>query len=445
MHSIDKTKYSDMQESITNMSKNYGSYAKSQKQCCKYLHDHFLKNILDERIKAIFTDEGNPRETKNGSILCFVDYGAADTQNSLEIYEDIFQKVHSFNQLNVDNCGNNRKIHLKLGIQDLPANNWDLVKANITNNIASKFDNALHENLSFNSDIRKDEITEFKGPNLTINFCPSSFYDRETLCLQKDSVDIAFTSISTHWLSSNVIQKYDLNLSNSINANHKSTSPSELQQFIKASTEDGIDFLVARGRELRRGGKLLMCNAITIDFEEAQSLLYKISERSDHAKSGKTNERYSSYGAVFDDITCLVNEWNQRPGFDISFPMVPGFQKSQKEWEKCFANSEVVKSGLVLTRSETRILPNPYFTEIFENTSSITSERKDILKKNKEFADEYMKSIMAWGHNLFMKAFHGNTDLEFQFCEELKEKYFSVNPDRYKHDYVVFFCEATKN
>ena len=111
MHSIDKTKYSDRKESITNMSKNYGSYAKSQKQCCKYLHDHFLKNILDERIKAISTEEGNPRETKNGSILCFVDYGAADTQNSLEIYEDIFQKVHSFNQLNVDNCGNNRKIH----------------------------------------------------------------------------------------------------------------------------------------------------------------------------------------------------------------------------------------------------------------------------------------------------------------------------------------------
>ena len=444
MHSLNPPKQDNRKESITNMSKNYGYYAKSQKQCCKYLHDNFLKNILDERIKGIFTEEGNTRETKNESILCFVDYGAADTQNSLEIYEDIFQKVRSFNQLNVDNCGNDRKIHLKLGIQDLPTNNWDLVKENITNNIASKFDNALHENLSFNSDIRKDEITEFKGSELTINFCPSSFYDRETLSLQEDSVDIAFTSISTHWLSSNVIQKYDLKLSNSITASHKSTSPIELKQFINASIEDGIDFLVARGRELRREGKLLMCNAITIDSEEAQSLLYNIYERGDHANAGKLNKEYRSYGAVFDDITCLINEWNQRPGFDISFPMVPGFQKSPKEWKKCFANSEVVKTGLVLTRSETRILPNPYFTEIFENTSNIT-ERNEIQKKNKEFADEYMKSIMAWGHNLFMKAFHGNTDLEFQFCEELKEKYFSVNPERYKHDYVVLFCEATKN
>ena len=251
--------------------------------------------------------------------------------------------------------------------------------------------------------------------------------------------------VSTHWLSSDSIQKYDLKLSNSMSASQKLTSPSELQSFTNASREDGINFLVARGMELRRGGTLLMCTPTKISSEEAQSLLNNFSDVTDHASANEINKEYFVNAAIYDDIICLLNEWNQRPGTKIPFPLIPSFQKSPKEWEKCFINPEVARTGLVLKRTETRIFPNPYYQEIIDNTASNTFDAKDIKKKNKEFADQYMKSILAWGHKVFMKVFDGNVNLEFKFCEELKEKFISVNPERYNHDFVVFICEAIKN
>ena len=446
MYSIKQSRKENEDRSIGNMSENYGCYAKSQKQCCKYLHEQYLKNVLDERLRTILMEKGDSKEASNARHLCFVDYGAADTRNSLEMYEDIIQKVHSFNQFNVESFDKNRRIHFDLGVQDLPGNNWSLAKRNIQNNIASKYDNTLHESLlSFDSDNSTYEVTEFKGSNLTVTFYPSSFYNTKSLSVKRDAVDIAFTSIATHWLSSDSMQKYDLKLLNSMSPSQKHTTPSELQSFVNASMEDGIDFLVARGMELRNGGTLLMCNLAKITSGDAKSSLNNFSEVTNNANTRKTNHKYYTYLAIFEDMHSLLNDWKQRPGIKIKFPLIPAYSKSPKDWEKCFSNPNVVKTGLVLKHTETRIFANPYYQEIIENSTSSISEGKDVQKKNKEFADEYMKSIMAWGHKVFMKIFDGNMDMEFQFCEELKQKFISVNPERYNHDFAVFICEAIKN
>ena len=55
-----------------------------------------------------------------------------------------------------------------------------------------------------------------------------------------------------------------------------------------------------------------------------------------------------------------------------------------------------------------------------------------------------MNSIMAFGRRPLENAFDGNIELVEKFCEEVKEKYLSKNPERYRYDYVNYFCEATK-
>ena len=189
----------------------------------------------------------------------------------------------------------------------------------------------------------------------------------------------------------------------------------------------------------------MVCNLARFTSGDAKSSLYNFSDVTSNANTRETNHKYYTYQAIFDDIHSLLNEWKQRPGLKIEFPLIPGYSKSPKDWENCFTNPKVVKTGLVLKHTEIRIFANPYYQEIIENSTSSISEGKDIQKKNKEFADEYMKSIMAWGHKVFMKIFDGNMDLEFQFCEELKQKFISVNPERYNHDFAVFICEAIKN
>ena len=69
--------------------------------------------------------------------------------------------------------------------------------------------------------------------------------------------------------------------------------------------------------------------------------------------------------------------------------------------------------------------------------------KKNELQINKDFADAYLKSILSWGH-FVLKVFQGNKNLEVEFLEELKEKYLSKNPERYRYN-VLYFCEATKS
>ena len=435
-------------KSIKKMSNDYGSYAASQRLGCNYLHQNYIKKIMTEKLTKLFSRGSIQNETNIIRTINLVDYGAADARNSLDIYEDMILNVASYNQSDNKNCGKNRKVNLLIGIQDLPSNNWDLVKENIQNNLASKYDPILYEKLSkFKSDTSLSELKEFTGTDIAIKLCPSSFYNTVSLAMPKDSVDIAFTSIATHWLSPSVIRKYDLKLSNSIIANSKLSTSFEMQQFMNASMEDGVEFLKARGMEMRSGGKLLMCNATRLTPEEAKAFLNKAepNDNLDKTKFLDDTSIFSTYYAVFEDITSLLKDWSQRPGIEISFPCIPAFSKSPKEWEKCFAHPDVIKTGLVLERGETRIFENPYFTKAMERRKNdACPSSAESIKKNKDFANEYMKSIMAWGHGLFMKAFNGKAELEHEFCEELKEKYFSRHPERYRYDFVMYFCEAAK-
>ena len=124
--------------------------------------------------------------------------------------------------------------------------------------------------------------------------------------------------------------------------------------------------------------------------------------------------------------------------------MIPCFAKSPDEWNQCFSHPEVIKAGLVLNKTEVRIFDNPYYTKVFGSSNDNSNGSEDISIKNHEFATEYMKSIMAFSHGLLKEAFNGREELVDKFSAELKERYLSKGPERYRNDYVLYFCECTK-
>ena len=419
---------------VKKMSDSYGLDCPESKMILDYLHQNFLKKMLDERFKTFqrhFFKTFHLRHSSDSKIertFCFVDYGAADALNSLGIYEDIIQKVSFLNKSNY------QKINLILGIQDLPTNNWDMVKENIQHNLLSNIsDDLLNEEISkFSSDANVGRSTDFIGSNVTIKFCPSSFYNTLPLSMPTNSVDIAFTDLATNWLSSESIKKYDLKISNAIYAWSKYAKPSEMETFKKAAIEDGIQFLKARGMEMKNGGKLLLSDVSRINPQEAKSYEMLRNYANPYDDAGMM---------VFEDITCLLDEWNQRLGKSdsFSFPIFFSYYKTKEEWEACFAHPEVVETGLVLNHGETHVMQNVIFTNLIEKHC----HGKNELQINKDFADAFLKSILSWGH-FVQKVFQGNKNLEDEFLEELKEKYLSKNPERYRYN-VLYFCEATKS
>lgn len=441
---------------VKGMSKDYGFYAASQKQCCKYLHENYLSRIFEEKINEISMIGRTENKEKRGSeTLTVADYGAADARNSVEIYQDVAKRVNQVCKSNTEKGSVGSQPHLILEIQDLPSNNWNSVRDNCAVYLASKYDKVLAQDLSNPNRCFLDGTIAFKGTNVSINLRPSDFYETENLPVPHSTVDIAFTSISTHWLSERSMRNCKPLICSTFYASPTISKACDKLIFQKASIEDGVRFLCARAQELRPGGKLLMCNQTRLRKHDAASLLDNNSAVSlhwkrieDKATSGDECLEIASYSAVMEDIQELINEWKENPDLKLNSaafsPLFPAFVKSLTEWDQCFSHPDVVKSGLVLNRTELKIFDNPYYLKVFGSKTKLSNNCEDISRKNHEFAEQYMSSIMAFGGTALKNAFDGNLELVDKFCQELKAKYLSKNPERYRNDYVNYFCEATK-
>lgn len=147
---------------VKSMSEDYGFYASSQKLCCKYLHENFLSNIFEDKINQITMlgcmDKDDGCGTKT---LTVADYGAADVKNSVEIYQDVAERIYQHCKSDTGEENPGSKLHLVLKIQDLPRNKWNAVKDNCNIYLALKYDKILSENLmNYNRD-SIDQVTEF--------------------------------------------------------------------------------------------------------------------------------------------------------------------------------------------------------------------------------------------------------------------------------------------
>jgi hypothetical protein len=208
--------------------------------------------------------------------------------------------------------GNARQqIKLNLSLQDLLGSNWVKVKQCCAN-LLEKHDLPLAEELRADATQNHPHLVTSPPPyysttlvddadicsarlSFSLSFHTASAYDAPVnrehgknpatgtpnrTALPEESVDLAFTCPTTHWISREMMIKYELKLQNTCCVHLEGASREELASFRKASMEDGVAFLLARAIELKPGGKLFMNNAVSTNREVGKTTWDKIEKDS---------------------------------------------------------------------------------------------------------------------------------------------------------------------
>jgi len=321
------------QGSIRGMAKGlhqYGEHSKPQKVAYEILYTYISKAIAelsdDPDIEAVYV----------------ADFGVSDCMNSYEIY---FKIIESLGGKNITVC-----------VNDLTTNDW------VT---AEKVCSKVGVPVVKNGDIHH------AGSKIVL--VPGSFFEQR---LPSNSINISFTNVATHWLSS--MDGLRFRGATSDQSQPDRINKDDLRKMQQRSYEDGVRFLVARGRELVDGGILLMGNCITVQGQADTTL-----------------------NTVMDDVLDRWVEDGRLTREEVDDLTIPWYCKDAEEWTKCFEDEAVKEVGLKLEEMKREKILNPDFKKLKEQKKEGGNDRDDLSK----FAKGLTKWMLAYAEQVLLKVF----------------------------------------
>merc|ERR1719233_135033 len=263
--------------------------------------------------------------------------------NSYEIYIKI---VKSMDEKNIT-----------IYVNDLPTNDW------VT---AEQVCSTVGVPVVKNGDIHH------AGSKIVI--IPGSFFEQR---LPSDSINLSFTNVATHWLSS--MDGLRLRGAISDQSHPDRMNKDDLMKMKQRSYEDGVRFLVARGRELVDGGILLMGNCIGVE-ETAETTLYR----------------------VMDDVLDKWVEDGRLTRDAVDDLTIPWYLKDAEEWTECFEDEAVKEVGLKLEEVKREKIQNSDFNWLKERKKIGGGYDRDDLWL---FAKNLTNWMLAFGEGVLLKGF----------------------------------------
>ena len=276
---------------------------------------------------------------------------------------------------------------LKISIVDLPGNDWETALRSC------------------------EEVGLTKNQ---VEFIKNSFFKQ---VLPEGSVDLGFSCMASHWLSKEVVNKYGLSLEKSCSAHTKFTTEDERKLYQAASREDGLNFLISRSKELKPGSGRIIVGSSTVTQSKFSP-----------------GENVFTYKAVFEDLSLIFAGC----GKQITLPV---YLRSESEWMDLFSSPEMERRRLKLVSHEVEVLENPYYQRVLHGEES----DRDCWSETKagKFAEDYVKSVLAWSQNIFITVFGADRrgQMEMEKCIEELRRRVARNPERYRHDYCISIME----
>jgi len=373
------------QRSVEGMAEGgkYARYALSQRRAVRRVNDRFLSSSLLKDVCA-------SKPAAHG--VNFVDYGAADCLNSIEMYATISTLAKSHSR------------QLQISAVDLPTNDWSTARRYCE-------DYGYHVTDGLVSKTQGDDKAMIDAP-VTIAQVGKSFYDQ---VMPLGCVDIGVSVMAVHWLSAEALAQHNLSIENSIMAVAGRASEEEMQRFRGASMQDGERFLLARAQELRVGGRLFICIPNVGILDNLLSEIEEVLARYCKASGEDTLKRWRAM-------------------------YIPAYIRSEEDWQALFLRDTVKQSGISLISMETEILENPYYEQAF--LTEISAGKESSSRPPAEiFAHDYMQSAMAPLGRLFQRLFEQDEIERFQqeLCARIAEK-----PAHYRNDYPIMLLEIEK-
>ena len=230
-------------------------------------------------------------------------------------------------------------------------------------------------------------------------------------CLPAGTVDIAVSGTTMHWVSNSgalpstgsVFPGYP---------NHRDAA--QRAAWADAAARDWRRILAHRGAELAPGGTLVAAVP---------------------ASSGPWPDRGGAYGAISADMDDILAGWRDEGRIGpaaLAAVVVPTWSRTLEEFRAPFADTGGTFAGLTLQSAELFSLENPYRDH-----------------EPQVFAENYVRSVEAWGGQLFARALGiegagGSAELLQDLHDGLVSRV-AGDPQRYRRDYrqALIVCRKT--
>ncbi|XP_055958079.1 uncharacterized protein LOC126826821 [Patella vulgata] len=353
---------------------SYGELMGRNKIICDISREQIL-----EIVDTLISDPSSENEP-----FTVAEYGAADSSSSMGLMTDIINTVRS-------KCGINKEIHIMY--EDLPLSDF----------------NSLYKRIHGIIPIPRSYLLDHE--NVYVTSSGTNFYKQ---CFPANSVDLAISFSSLHWLSKSV------QLSDSVYRNF-SKCEEEKDAIKELAYYDWMSFLKNRTKELKPGGW-----GIFSTFGEDEATLEKPTKM--------------AFQDVYTQIDKLWKSFYSR-GIITQAEFVRGtfavvFRNTRELEEPFRASNELQNLGLKLHKVKLDISPCYFKTEWKERLELGVDDRE-------KFAQDLANLYRVPTYNTFYGALDGERSEEdkSQICEllyeELRDAFLTRYPEEVENDGII--------
>eukprot|EP00658_Telonema_sp_P-2_P035464 TRINITY_DN25783_c0_g1_i5.p1 TRINITY_DN25783_c0_g1~~TRINITY_DN25783_c0_g1_i5.p1 ORF type:complete len:317 (+),score=98.80 TRINITY_DN25783_c0_g1_i5:261-1211(+) len=256
-----------------------------------------------------------------------------------------------------------------------------------------------------------------KHSNVFISTCGTSFHQQ---CFPNCAVNLGFCFTAMHWLS-----RVPCNISNGIH--HVQAEPEEAALYAAQAAEDWSNILVARGKELAAGGRMVIVN-------------FCLDENGYHL--GTTpNIKRSMYDTFQQLWRGMVTEARITEEEFLATNLCM-YYRNQDEVKAPFLDPEstVSKTGLKLVSVETKLVPCPY------HENWVTNRQEMDLAAH---AHDQVTTMRTWSNSTFLTALDEARPMEERVAlvEDMFNRFKALvieNPEEYAMEYVHHYIVMEK-
>ena len=346
------------------------------------------KDVIDNAVKMLFDAAQVIPEPSKGQPIRLADFGAADGGTSEAAWRQCIEHLQSrFTQTQI-----------QVTYTDLPSNDFSALFKNL---------------LGFGSSGANTFLTDIK--NVFVNACGIGFHEQ---LLPDETLDIGFSATAMHYISEKPCTIDD-------HVHMVGASGDALAAFGQQAKRNWEDLLLARSRELRPGGRLVILN-------------FGIDEQGRYLGNTGGINMFDTFAELWSNMRnegIITSDEFKNTAFPQYYRTVEEFCAPLKD-----QSSAVYQAGLRLVSAKTGVLGCPYRRAFDEAQGSMS---------NREFAVSYIPTLRSWSEAVFVNGLSGERPQEEkdrivdQFYQRYEDRV-AENPDGHAMDYVHCYLAMEK-
>ncbi|MHC8597248.1 class I SAM-dependent methyltransferase [Arenicellales bacterium IMCC55707] len=346
------------------------------------------KDVIDNAVKMLLDAAQVVPEPSKGQPIRLADFGAADGGTSAAAWRKCIEHLRDrFTQAQI-----------QVTYTDLPSNDFSSLFKNL---------------LGFGSSGANTFLTDIE--NVFVNACGIGFHEQ---LLPDETLDIGFSATAMHYISEKPCTIDD-------HVHMVGASGDALAAFAQQAKHNWEDLLLARARELRPGGRLVILN-------------FGIDEQGRYLGNTGGINMFNTFAELWSNMRnegIISSDEFQNTAFPQYYRTVEEFCAPLKD-----QSSAVYQAGLRLVSAKTGVLGCPYRRAFDEAKGSMS---------NREFAVSYIPTLRSWSEAVFINGLSGERPQEEkdQIVDQFYQRYedrVADNPDGHAMDYVHCYLSMEK-